>query len=196
MVMKKIIFTMMLVLAFVGTSRAEPPRAENGREIFIRYCVKCHGADGSGSRYGKLHKGPVRDLRTNGLFFSDNELLVIITNHEPLWREAPPQGYVLRALSEDETKDVAAYVRTLKYVPDPKHGERLYKEKCALCHAPKGAAKGLWKAPDLDKSPMGPFEMARAIRYGIHSTLMYPRESLHSNTDIADVVGHIERLKK
>jgi mono/diheme cytochrome c family protein len=175
---------------------AEQTRAENGGEIFVRFCVKCHGEDGSGSRYGRLLKEPVRDLRTNRLFFSDNELFMIISNHGPSWREMPNLRYVLRAFNEEETKGVAGYVRTLKYAPDLKNGERLFNERCALCHASKGAAKSLWKAPDLAGSPLDAFETARAIRYGIHSTLMYPRETLHTNTEIADVVGYIQGLKK
>ncbi len=196
--MKKYILPVVLTaLAVSRLCHAEPAEAENGREIFVRYCVKCHGEDGSGSRYGKLQKKPVRDIRTNRLFFSDTELFIIITNnHGPSWREMPNQRYVLRALNEEETKDVASYVRTLKYASDPKNGEILFKKRCALCHAAAGAAKKLWKAPDLDRSHMDPYEMARTVRFGIHSTLMYPRESLHTNTEIADVAEYIQGLKK
>lgn len=194
--MKKYILLFVLTaLAISRLSHAEAPEVEKGREIFIRFCVKCHGEDGSGSRYGKLQKIPVRDLRTNRLFFSDRELLIMI-NHGASWRETQNLGYVLRATSEEETKDVASYVRTLKYAPDLKNGERLFKERCALCHGAKGAAKKLWKAPDLNGSHLDQFEMARTVRYGIHSTLMYPRENLHTNTEIADVVEYTQGLKK
>jgi mono/diheme cytochrome c family protein len=192
--MKKYILPAVLAALFVaGVSHAETGGVENGKKIFDKYCVKCHGKDGSGSRYGRsLQPNTARDLRTNRLFFSDNELLIII-NHGASWREMPNWQYVL---SDGETKDVAEYIRALKYTPNPKDGEKLFKERCDLCHGPEGAAKKIWKAPDLDRSAMGPSEMARTVRYGIHNTLMYPRKSLHTNAEIADVVDYIQGLKK
>jgi mono/diheme cytochrome c family protein len=192
--MKKRILAVLLTAVFASTAcYAGTPAVEKGRQIFVKYCVKCHGEDGSGSEYGRyLKTNPVRDLRTNRLFLSDTELFIVI-NHGASWREMPNWEYVL---NEEETQDVAWYLRTLKFTPDPKEGERIFKDKCALCHATDGAAKKLWKAPDLDLSALGPFEMARLIRYGSHGTLMYPREVLHTNAEIADVVDYIQNIKK
>lgn len=192
--MKKQILTALLTVVFASTAlSAGAQGVEKGRKIYEKYCVTCHGEDGSGSEYGRnLMTKPVRDLRTNRLFLSDNELVIVI-NHGASWREMPNWEYVL---SEKETQEVAWYLRTLKFTPDPKEGERIFMEKCALCHAPDGAAKKIWKAPDLDKSALGPFETARLIRFGIHGTLMFPREPVHTNADIAEVVYYIENLKK
>jgi mono/diheme cytochrome c family protein len=191
--MKKYILPFVLTaLTVAELVHASPDDAEKGKKIYDKYCVKCHGDNGSGSEYGMTLQPKTRDLRTNRLFFSDNELLIII-NHGGAWREMPNWEYVL---TEGEVKDVAGYVRTLNYVPDLKNGEKLFKEKCALCHATDGALKKTWKTPDLDKSVMGSSEMARIIRYGIHNTLMYPRESVRTNAEIADLVGYIRGFKK
>jgi mono/diheme cytochrome c family protein len=192
--MRKYILPFVLAaLVISGLVQASQEEGENGKKIYDKYCAKCHGEDGSGSRYGlALQPKTARDLRTNKLFFSDNELLIII-NHGGAWREMPNWEYVL---TEDEVKDAAGYVRTLNYVPDLKNGEKLFKDKCALCHAADGALKKTWKAPDIDKSGQGSSEMARIIRYGIHGTLMYPRESVRTNAEIADLVGYIRGNKK
>jgi len=181
--------------SLAGTAAATAARinGENGKDIYGKYCARCHGEDGSGSQYGlALQPKPTRDLRTNKLFFSDNELLIII-NHGGAWREMPSWEYVL---TDAEVKDAAGYVRTLNYTPDRKDGERLFKEKCALCHATDGFMKKTWQAPDLDKSSMGSSEMARIVRYGIHSTLMYPRETVRTNAEISNLVEYIQSLKK
>lgn len=192
--MKKLIITVLAaVLVSPAFCNAEEADVEAGKKTYNRFCVKCHSEDGGGSDYGmKLRPKQARDLRTNRLFLSDTELLIVI-NHGAYGREMPNWEYVL---SEEETKNVAQYVRTFDYAPDPKNGERLFDAKCALCHAPEGPAKKIWKAPDLEKSALSPFETARLIRFGIHSTLMYPREGLHTNTEIADVVEYIEGLRK
>jgi cbb3-type cytochrome c oxidase subunit III len=182
--------------SLAGTVAAPAPaprvNGDNGKKIYDKYCARCHGEDGSGSQYGlNLQPKPTRDLRTNKLF-SDNELLIII-NHGGAWREMPNWEYVL---TDAEVKDAAGYVRALNYAPDPKDGERLFKEKCALCHAADGFMKKTWQAPDLDKSGLGSSEMARIIRYGIHGTLMYPRESVRTNAEISNLVDYIQGLKK
>lgn len=181
--------------SLAGEASAPAPRVdgENGKKIFDKYCTRCHGEDGKGSQYGlALQPKPATDLRTNRLFFSDNELLIIIS-HGGALREMPDWEYVL---TEDELKEAAGYVRTLNYIPDRNSGERLFKEKCALCHSADGAFKKTWKAPDLDRSALGSSETARTVRYGIHDTFMYPREGIRTNAEIADVVDYIQGLKK
>lgn len=165
---------------------------EVGKKIYGKYCVKCHGEDGSGSKFGMaLQPKPARDLRTNRLFLSDGELLVII-NHGGSMREMPNWQYVL---NDDELKKTAGYVRTLNYSSDWKNGERLFMEKCAMCHASDGVFKNKWSAPDLDRSTLGPHDTARIIRFGFHNTFMYPRETVHTNAEIADIVAYIQGLK-
>jgi mono/diheme cytochrome c family protein len=193
MVKKYILPVLLATLVVAQLSHASVDEAEKGKKIYSKYCLKCHGEDGSGSSYGmSLQPKPVRDLRTNKLFMSENELLTIV-NHGGSWREMPNWKYVL---TEDEVKDVASYVRTMNYIPDRKNGERLFREKCALCHSSDGAFKLTWKAPDLERPGLGSSDIARTIRYGIHDTFMYPRESVRTNSEIADIVDYVQSLGK
>lgn len=192
--MKKIIFMIVLTaLAFSVSADSSANEAEKGKKVYDKYCVKCHGEDGSGSKYGLgLRPKPAGDLRTNRFFLSDNELLIVV-NHGGALREMPNWQYVL---TEVEAKDVAVYVRIFNHTPDHKRGERLFNEKCALCHASDGAFKLKWNAPDLDRPDLSAYETARTIRYGVHDTFMYPREGILSNAEISDIVVYIQGLKK
>src|SRR3990170_8640428 len=77
---------------------------ENGERIFKKYCVKCHGEDGSVSEYGRSREPrAARDLRTTRLFISPAELLTII-KYGLYGREMPAWGSVF---TDDEIVDVA-----------------------------------------------------------------------------------------
>ena len=163
---------------------------ENGKRIYEKYCVKCHGEDGSVSEYGRARKA--RDLRTNRLFISPKELLVTV-KYGVYGREMKGWSDIL---TNDEVKDVAQYIRTLSYKPDPKNGEGLFNLRCASCHAKEGAAKKLFGAPDLDMSPLGEREMAQVIRFGRHNTVMFPKETILLNPEIANIVAYLISIKK
>lgn len=166
---------------------------EKGKALFEKYCVKCHGEDGSVSEYGRnIKPNPARDLRTNRLFISPRELPVII-KYGVYGREMKAWKDVL---NDDEIKDVAEHVRTLRYTPDPKNGGEMFKLRCAPCHEKEGPNKKLFGAPDLDMTALGDLEIARAVRFGRHGTMMFPKGSYFSNPEIADLVAYIMSIKK
>ncbi len=191
-VMKRSVFLILvLVLMFTGTGVAASVAA--GEKIFKKYCTRCHAEDGSVSEYGRnIKPQPARDLRTNRLFVAPKELPIII-KYGVYGREMPRWEDVL---SDAEILDVAAYVRTLKYTPDPKAGEKLFKEKCFGCHGAEGAAKKLFNAPDLEMSPLQAFDMGRVVRFGRHGTIMSPKERILTNPVIADMVEYLQSIKK
>ncbi|MDO8426477.1 MAG: c-type cytochrome [Deltaproteobacteria bacterium] len=186
----------LFILAFaliLGACNGASADEKNGERLFKKYCVKCHGEDGSVSEYGRnIKPRPARDLRTNRLFIAPAELRVII-KYGVYGREM--KGWE-NMLTNDEILDVAGYARTLKYTPDAGAGEKFFKVKCAGCHAPEGAAKKLFRAPDLDMSPLGAIEMARVIRFGRHGTMMGPKLELFTNPEIANVVEYLQSIKK
>lgn len=193
--MKKNIFLVFaaLLIAFGINGAASADSAENGKKLFDKYCVKCHGADGSVTDYGRSLKPiPARDLRTNRLFVGPAELRIII-KYGVYGREM--KGWA-DTLNNDEIKDVAAYLRTFKYAADAAAGRDFFKAKCAACHDKEGVSKKVFGAPDLEMSSLGETELARTIRYGRHGTMMFPKMELYSNVDVANVVAYLMSIKK
>src|SRR3989337_4419609 len=189
---KSLFFISIMLFVVLGVYSAAFANG-NGKKIFEKYCVKCHGNDGSVSEYGRsLKPMPARDLRTNRLFISPKELLVTI-KYGVYGREMKGWADIL---TNDEVKDVAQYLRTLSYKPDPKNGEGLFNLRCASCHAKEGAVKKLFGAPDLDMSPLGEREMAQVIRFGRHNTVIFPKETILLNPEIANIVAYLISIKK
>ena len=186
-------FLIALVMMLMIAIKTPAASGADGEKIFKKYCAKCHAEDGSVSDYGRnIKPKPARDLRTNRLFVAPKELPIII-KYGVYGREMPKWEDVL---NEEEILAVAAYVRTLKYTPDRKEGEKLFKEKCFACHANEGSAKKIFKAPDLDLSPLQAFDMGRVIRYGRHGTIMSPKEEALTNPMIADIIEFLQSIKK
>jgi len=186
-------FLMILVMMLTIILKTPAASGADGEKIFKKYCAKCHAEDGSVSEYGRdIKPKPARDLRTNRLFVAPKELPIIIKyglygRGMPKWEDV---------LNEEEILAVGAYVRTLKYTPDIKEGERLFNEKCFACHGKEGPAKKIFQAPDLDMSPLQAFDMGRVIRYGRHGTIMSPKEDLLTNPMIADIIEYLQSIKK
>ncbi len=191
--MKKIVLfvlALMLVAGSYGTASADPM---NGKKIFKKYCVKCHGRDGSVSKYGRsLKSHSARNLQTNRLFIAPAELRIII-KYGVYGREMKSWQSVL---SDKEIIDVASYVRTLTYKPDIAAGKKFFKKRCSSCHAKDGPGKKIFHAPDLDMSSLGPVGMARVVRFGRHGTMMSVKTDLFKNRDLADVIGYLQSIKK
>jgi mono/diheme cytochrome c family protein len=87
--------------------------AAGGEKLYARYCAGCHGKDGRGAAHtfmphvGNLaKKGYIEFLPDSYLFtvIADGGAAVGKNAYMPAWKET---------LSEDEIKDVIAYVRTL-----------------------------------------------------------------------------------
>jgi len=191
--MKKIvlfILALMLVAGSYGTASAD---LMNGERIFKKYCAKCHGKDGSVSKYGRSIKPhPARNLQTNRLFIAPAELRIII-KYGVYGREMKSWQNVL---SDKGIIDVASYVRTLSYKPDIAAGKKFFGKRCSSCHAKNGPGKKIFHAPDLDMSALGPVGMARVVRFGRHGTMMSVKTDLFKNTDLADVIAYLQSIKK
>jgi cytochrome c oxidase cbb3-type subunit III len=115
-----------------------------GERLFGVHCARCHGPKGEGAR------GPTLTRPKLSRAPDDNALLKILEDGIP-GTEMPGAG----AMSERETRQTAAYVRSLgkvslKPVPgDAVHGAEIYRGKgnCAGCHSIHG--EGGVAGPDL-----------------------------------------------
>ncbi len=88
-------------------SKAKPGDAGRGKTLFVRNCAGCHGAEGGGDGYRLLGPDPANLTAPSTKKKSDAELLKTIHNGKPnmpAWKGN---------LSESQSRDVLAYVRTL-----------------------------------------------------------------------------------
>ncbi len=116
---------------------------ENGGKLFVTYCSRCHGFDGTGGMGPPLARPKLRHAS------DEAGIIAILENGIP--------GSAMMAawaMSEREIAQVAAYVRTLGRRPvealpgDPGRGEVAYgRLGCAGCHILDGAGTGI--GPDL-----------------------------------------------
>lgn len=96
-------------LAIAAPKEADSPKTVHaeGKKIFTRYCAGCHGSEGKGDGYLLLGPEPANLTRPATKTKSDVALLQTI--HEgkpnmPSWKVS---------LSENESRAVLAYIRTL-----------------------------------------------------------------------------------
>ncbi len=92
-----------------GQPEAETPRGDavRGKTLFARNCAGCHGPEGGGDGYRLLGPDPANLTSPSTGRKSDAELLKTIHGGKPnmpAWKGA---------LSEKQSRDVLAYVRTL-----------------------------------------------------------------------------------
>jgi len=101
-----------LLLGTVAQGQAEPKvqsgDVARGKDVFIRYCTGCHGQEGGGDGYRFLRgPDPANLTSPSTRKKSDADLLKTIHAGKP---NMPPWK---TRLSEKESTDVLAYVRTL-----------------------------------------------------------------------------------
>jgi putative heme-binding domain-containing protein len=103
------------------------PDAAAGRKLFAAHCAACHGQQGEGGRGARL---------TTLTRASDDDSLFDIIRKGIPGTEMPPAP-----LSDDEIRDVAVFVRSLRRdsaVPmsaDGARGAQIYRQAgCARCH--------------------------------------------------------------
>jgi putative heme-binding domain-containing protein len=127
-------------------ARATAEDLAAGEHLFVTQCARCHGIGGTGGIGPTLTHPRIRHAPT------DAALMQVILGGIP--------GTAMAGfwnLSEDEARQVAAYVRSLGRLPpevvpgDAARGKRLYAERgrCASCHILRGVGAG-W-APDLSE---------------------------------------------
>jgi putative copper resistance protein D len=92
-----------------GTQPADSPLAR-GKTVYEQHCLACHGAQGRGDGYPFL-KPPPADLSAAATRSkTDADLFITIRHGHP----DTAMGAWKVALSEEESQDVLAYVRTLQ----------------------------------------------------------------------------------
>ena len=120
-----------------------PTDLNNGQQLFMAQCARCHGPKGEGGRGAVLAQPRLHAP-------DDQSLFVVI--RDGIKGTEMPGGYALDTL---ETWQLTAYVRSLGRMPrenlpgDPMRGQDLYQTKgrCAQCHIIGGQGGSL--GPEL-----------------------------------------------
>ena len=164
--MRASIATVALIVGLIGAAGAQgppPPLAHpgaddlaSGAKVFATYCSRCHGHEGGGGMGPPLARPRLRHAE------DDAAIVGIVMNGIP-GTSMPPAFW----LSERQTVQVAAYVRSLGKRPeetlpgDPARGREVYtRAGCAACHIMHGAGAGV--GPDL--SDIGGVRGSRNLR--------------------------------
>ena len=182
-----LLFSLLLLFTAAETLGASKKR---GAWLYEKYCLSCHGEDGSGTSYGKELSPPVRDLRPNYLLTSEE--MTFLIKYGLFERELLGKGETFTA---GDIRDLIRYIREFRYIADERRGKRLYRRLCAICHGGGGEGDKNFVTPDLRASVTSDFEIARIIRRGRHDTaILKKRRPLH-NTEIADIVIHLISMR-
>jgi mono/diheme cytochrome c family protein len=89
-------------------SKAQSGDVARGKTLFVKYCTGCHGPEGGGDGY-RFARGPDAANLTSPLTKKKSDAVLLKTIHEGK-PNMPPWN---TRLSEKESRDVLAYVRTL-----------------------------------------------------------------------------------
>jgi putative heme-binding domain-containing protein len=117
---------------------------ERGHALFDAQCARCHGVGGTGGMGPPLNRAKLRRAPR------DEDLISVLVEGVP----GTAMGGAWQ-LSERESAQIAAFVRSLARVPaeelpgDPVRGRAIYEGKgaCATCHIVRGAGRG--QGPEL-----------------------------------------------
>jgi ubiquinol-cytochrome c reductase cytochrome c subunit len=178
---------------------APTPPAGRGRDLYLRDCAWCHGAQGQGSVYCPLLVGV-------GAASAD---FMLSTGRMPITEaESQPQRAPV-PYSPRDVEELVRFVASLGSGPsipsvsvaagDLGEGAELYQENCAACHGSTGSGGALTNgllAPPLRSSTA--VQVAEAVRLGgagLRSGNMpkYGPESL-SDRQVASLARYVEYL--
>lgn len=104
-----VLLSMFFVAAAVSGSDAAGGNVAKGKVLFTNLCIRCHGVDGKGDAYMKFNP-PVADLSAPAVQSKlDGSIMKAI--HDG--RKDTAMGAWKFVLSDEEIRDVTAYVRVL-----------------------------------------------------------------------------------
>lgn len=198
-----------LMLPFAAAA-AGPSEVEEGSHLYGRYCLACHGPNGSGVAPpgSEIGAGPLRNqgqqrasapsLRGVGALAAD---FYLRTGYMPLRRVGaqPRRSRVL--FDEDQIQAITAYVASLGRgpaipTPSPSRGSvsrglHLFTEHCAGCHqivAAGGYVTGA-VAPPLDRATH--VQIAEAVRIGPYVMPRFSKQAI-SDRELDSIIAYVD----
>ena len=209
---------LLLPLALAAALAAAPgapaqtgDRVREGKNLYGRYCIACHGANGAGVSSSRVGFGPGRhetvqrgmgpSLRGVGALSAD---FYLRTGYMPLHDPYDQPRRSRPAFGERDIRALVAYVASLgngPAIPEPhpdrgslSQGLKLFTDHCAGCHqvvAEGGYVTGAVAPPLEDATPT---QVAQAIRIGPY---VMPRFSVRELTphEVDSIVRYVEYAK-
>ena len=161
------VLTAALTVCAAGTAWAQPAGSAGqdpvaGASVFAaKGCVKCHAVNGSG---GKIGPDLARLPRARSFF----DLPTAMWNHLPRMADRMRQlGIDRPKLSDQETRDLVAFLYSLNYFDPPgnrDNGRKLFAAKrCSVCHQVGGSGGSVGPALDSLKQFGSPIYVATAL---------------------------------
>ena len=200
-------------LALAAPAAAAPPLVQQGKHLYGRYCVACHGAGGSGiTQQGhKIGGGPGRgqeeqaglapSLRGVGALAAD---FYLDTGYMPLPHTGLQPRRSRKVLSDGQIRALTAYVASLGRGPPIPHphaadgsvsrGLTLFADHCAGCH--QIVAEGGYLtdaiAPPLENATTT--QIAEAVRIGPYVMPRFSPRQI-SDADLNSIIAYVEYTK-
>jgi ubiquinol-cytochrome c reductase cytochrome c subunit len=186
---------LLVVTAAVAALPASGAAAKsNGLALYGRYCVTCHGPNGSGT-----DKGP--SLRGVGARAAD---LYLSSGYMPLQRTGLQPKRTRPLLGRGQIKALTSYVASLGGPPVPRphpargslsEGQHLFATHCAGCHqivAEGGLVTG-GVPPALGEAT--PVQVAEAVRVGPYLMPRFTPAQI-SDSELDSLVRYVEWTKR
>ena len=198
---RRLAFALLVACAVAPAAAAQSNQVAHGKELFGRYCLSCHGANGAGIQPPGTGKGYGPSLQGVGALAAD---FYLRTGYMPLRRvpEQPRRSRLL--LSPGDIDALVAYVASLASgpaVPDPHpeqgslaEGQKLFTDHCSGCHQVVAAGGYLTGAvaPSLDRATAR--QVAEAVRIGPYVMPRFTEKDL-SPHQVDSLVRYIEYAK-
>lgn len=167
------------------------------RDVFLRDCATCHGADGRGTDLGP-------DLRPAGAalidFYLSSGRMPLTSPDEPVERRTPRYTPATeRALVDYVTSLVATDGPPIPHVDvaagELAEGGSLYRAQCAACHAWSGDGGALLHREAPSVHPATSLQIAEAVRSGPGNMPRFGRAAL-TDRQLQSLVRYVRYLDR
>jgi ubiquinol-cytochrome c reductase cytochrome c subunit len=184
-----------LIVAALTLVTASPSRAatQDGSDLYLQGCVRCHGIEGGGTLDGP----PLRGVGAQAADF------YLTTGYMPLDEPGDQPVRTDSPYSDAEIEALVEYVGAFGGPPVPRprpergsvsEGMRLFAENCAGCHQIVGEG-GLVVgavAPPLERST--PTQIAEVVRIGPYLMPRFTRRQL-DDRQVDSIIRYVELTK-